>query len=283
MAHEMTEFKITSDLSAVKQQIISANFDEVKAWLQENLAPYVDMVVQEDDIPAAKTYRANIRKVRDRIDECRKEAKNAALAPYIDFENKSKVLTSLCDSAAGALDIQIKGFEEKEADAKIAALKAFYDESMMKQTPLVLDCLPWERVNNPKWRNKTFSADAAQKEIADAIEHTVTDIYAIGEMGARDPAYLLDYYKQTHDLAKVLAKATELEHIRNIEQTPQPTKSYADDGLDAVRYAEAAKEEAEKLGDAIRQMDFRVWASDSQLRELAAFLRAKGIKYGRIT
>ena len=74
------EFRITSDLNAVRNQIIDANFAECQAWLEENLAPYRGMVVTEEAIGAAKKYRANIRSLAGRIDEYRKMAKAAALA-----------------------------------------------------------------------------------------------------------------------------------------------------------------------------------------------------------
>lgn len=275
MANEIKEFKITTDLTTVKQQIISANFEEVKVWLQENLAPYVDMVVQEEDIPAAKAYRANIRKVRDRIDECRKEAKAAALAPYQEFELRAKQLTGLCDSAANALDIQVKAFEEKEAAAKVGALLRFYNDEIGSREEIVQSCLSWEQVYNAKWRNKTFSIEAAQKEITDAIGRVELDIAAIRDMGARDPAYLFDYYRETHNLALVLKKASELDHIRQLEESASKPKSRG--GIERELYeAATGKEEP-----TVRQIDFRVWATDVQIRALATFLRENGIKYGR--
>ena len=51
------EFAITTDLTPLKEFSISANFDECRAWLTENLEPYRGMVVTEDGIGAAGQYQ----------------------------------------------------------------------------------------------------------------------------------------------------------------------------------------------------------------------------------
>lgn len=119
------EFAITTDLTPLKEFNISANFEECQAWLEENLAPYRGMVVTEEAIGAAKKYRANIRSVAGRIDECRKMAKAAALASYAPFEGKCKALTALCDESAANLDGQIKAFDERRRTEKLDAIRTF--------------------------------------------------------------------------------------------------------------------------------------------------------------
>lgn len=289
MSDAMTEFRITSDLSAIRQQVITANFEEILEWLTVNLEPYRRMTVTEDVIPTAKAYRANIRKVRERIDACRKEAKAAALAVYTPFEDKCKSLTGLCDEAATALDVQIKDFENREADEKVDRIHAEYAAMTDEE---ISDFLPWGCVNNPKWRNKGYSFEDAVSEVKAAVEKTRGDIAAIRDMGGEDTAYLLDVYKQTRDLSAVIRKASEIKTRRKAEEERER--------LEAERRAAREREKgdadshgAARLGMTVQgtedapdmeetvTVDFRVTCTKAQLAALGQYMRENGIKYGR--
>lgn len=295
MSGAMTEFKITSDLSSLRQQVIEANFEEVRGWLEENLAPYRDMAVTPDGLAAAKAYRASIRKVKDRIEQSRKEAKAAALEAYSAFEVKCKELTGLCDEAANNIDAQVKAFEDAEKREKIAALRADYDSHITEE--LKAFC-PWERVLNPKWENKGYSIDLAKEEIYEQITGTERDLSAIREMGGEDTPYLLDVYKQTHDLSAVVRKASDLqtmrerEAARKLEAEAQKSSTV----MDAVKVAAASRvaEIIRNSGNAqaapeepkqepLVTVDFRVQCTKSQLAALGQYMKQNGIKYGRVT
>ena len=79
------DFKITTDLATLRDQQIEANFTEVAAWLDAELKPYIGLVVTEDAIPTAKAYRASLRKVRERIDDYRKEAKKVEKCRFLYY------------------------------------------------------------------------------------------------------------------------------------------------------------------------------------------------------
>ena len=209
------EFEITTNLETIKNQQITANFEAVSAWLDEELAPYKLMIVTADMIPSAKTYRANLRKVRDRIDQYRKEAKQAALAPYNVFEQRCKELTGKIDDAANNLDSQVKAYEKMEADAKIAEIKGAYDSFQSNEAK---EFLPWEMLVNPKWENKGYKSVDAQNEIYNALSQTVRDLAAIRSMGGDNVAYLLDVYRQTHDISAVVRKNAEINARKSIEE-----------------------------------------------------------------
>lgn len=301
------EFKITSDLAVVQGQQITANFEEVSAWLDEELAPYTSMVVTADAIPAAKTYRANIRKVKERIEQYRKEAKNAALAPYNAFEQKCKVLTGKLDEAAGNLDRQVKDFENREKAEKIEALCAEWVALADGETE---NYCTWELIFNEKWGNKGFAFDDAVEEIKAAMNTTKVNIGSIREIGGEDTAYLLDCYKTTHDFNAVIRKSLEIkaarereeqrrreaeearrraaeaeeqrrreaEAAKSVAEQPQET-SFAEEAPAPV-YAPAVTTEIEQ--DELVTIDFRVTCTKTQLNALGQYMKRTGIKYGRV-
>lgn len=287
MSEAMTEFRITSDLSALRSAVIDANFAEVREWLETNLAPYRELAVTPDTKATAKQYRANIRKVRDRIDEARKEAKNAALSAYSIFEMKCKELTGLCDDAANAIDSQVKALEEADAKKKLEAL---HSEYIAQTDDEIEHYLPWGILNNPKWTNKTYSFDQAAAEIAEAIEGTRNDLETIRSMGGDDTAYLLDYYKQTRSISAVVRKASELKTMREREaQREREAERIRKQQEANLRAAQQSKTEyvRDPELEAIEQSEivttaFRVWCTRKQLNALGQYMKANGIKYGRI-
>ena len=289
------EFEITTDLSLLKNQQIDANFTAVSAWLDEELAPYKGMLVTSDMIPAAKSYRANLRKVKDRIEQYRKEAKNAALAPYNLFEQKCKELTVKIDEAANNLDVQVKEFERQEADAKVAELRHVYESY---QNDEVRYYLPWDVLYNPKWANKTYALEQAKDEINHALERTERDLAAIRSMTSDNAAYLLDVYAQTRDISAVIRKNTEINARKVIEEhRRKETEERRKAEEEAARQRHAARLEAKEQPqqetvspavttdvkkDEMVVVDFRVQCTKKQLYALSQFMRSNGIKYGKV-
>lgn len=297
MSGAMTEFKIISDLNALRQQVIEANFEEVRGWLDENLAPYRAIAVTADDLPAAKTYRANIRKVRDRIDQSRKEAKAAALEAYTAFEVKCKELTGLCDEAANAIDAQVKAIEDAEKREKIEKLHAEYIAATDDEMELYC---PWERVYNEKWGNKGYRYDDAVEEIQAALYLSRHDLISIREIGGNDTPYLLDIYKQTHDLNAVIRKSRELKELREREEAQRrkeaeraAQEAERQKQLNAIASSAPVADPApaidEKTEEAMPEIvdrrtftvTFRVYATREQLADLSDFLKKNNIRYER--
>lgn len=268
------DFTITSDLAVVRNQQITANFEAVSAWLDEELKPYLTMAVTHENIPTAKAHRAAIRKVKERIETYRKEAKAAALVPYNDFEAKVKVLTGKLDEAANALDEQIKADEEAERQEKIDGLKALYDTAPAE----IREYCPWDCVFNARWGNKGYSVQDASKEIEDALTRTASDLASIRGMGGDDTAYLLDVYKQTRDLSAVLRKKEELRAAMEREAERKRREAEAKPVETPKPVPMPATEEKD---DPLVTVDFRVTCRKSELAGLGGYMKAHGIKYGR--
>ena len=90
------EFKLTTDLTPIKQTVLTANFEEVEAQLRELMAPYENLVLREEDVAEGKNVLARIRKVEKTIDDYRKSIKKDFTAPLAPFEEKCKALTAVC-------------------------------------------------------------------------------------------------------------------------------------------------------------------------------------------
>lgn len=208
------EFSIITDLTPLRNFDIQANFDECKKWLDENLTPYRTMVVTEDGIASAKAYRASIRKVSARIDECRKMAKEAAMQSYRPFEEKCKALTAMCEESAANLDGQIKAFDEAKKAEKQDRLRRFYNESIGKAN----DFLTFEAIFNPRWLNATYAEEQARKDIIVAIAKCDNAVQSLRALHSPFETELLDEYRRNHDLAACLKKNEGLLRLREMEE-----------------------------------------------------------------
>ena len=206
----MIEFRITSDLQELRKQSISANFDETKAWLTENLEPLRTMAVTPESMSQCKQYRASIRKVRDRIDESRKLAKAAAMEAYSDFETKCKELTALCDEAANALDVQIKAMENAVKEEKRLRLTDYFAKTVGDMAEWISfdDCF------NPKWQNATYAESTAQADMCAAIDRCRADLNAIRALGSEFETELLAEYRTSRNIGTVLMKNSTLTRLK---------------------------------------------------------------------
>ena len=101
------EFVMGNSLETLPKTI-DFNFEELKGQLAESLALYTGLVVTEDGIKGAKEDRAKLNKLREALENKRKEVKRECMAPYTDFEAKVKELVGLIDQPIAAIDAQLK-------------------------------------------------------------------------------------------------------------------------------------------------------------------------------
>ena len=292
------EFSISTDLTPLRNFDIQANFEECKAWLDENLAPYRTMVVTEDGIASAKSYRATIRKVVARIDECRKMAKEAAMQSYKPFEEKCKALTAQCDESAANLDGQIKAFDEAKKAEKIERLRAFFNQSIGEMN----DFLTFDAIYNPRWMNATYSEEQARKDIICEIAKCSNAVESLRALHSEFETTLLDEFCRTHDLAACLKRNENLLRIKEIEETRKRMRREQEQDvankLAAARTAEAPAPkpaeppETEKPREDERpehaaeqpqmfELVFRVRGTAEQLNGLKQYMKENGIQFGR--
>lgn len=286
-------------LSVIQNTVIEANFEECKAALNEMMQPYKTMVVTGDAVAAAKNDRARIRKVSSGIDDMRKAVKKAYTEPLKAFEEKCRQLTAICDEGAANLDRQVKDYEKREADAKIARIREVYDGYADAEE---FAFLPWDAVYNARWANKGVSEDDAKQEIHDAFRTVREDLETIRGLDEQDVPYLLDYYRGNQSIREVLRKANELKarreaeiqrkaaaelarihaEERRAEQIEQAQRRNDEDSAKSAVVlvpSEGAEEDGAKDSHADNRVSvvFRVIGTREQLNQLKVFMQSMGI------
>lgn len=219
-------------------EIIENNGEEVKAWLTEVMQKYDGLVVTPESIKSAKEDKAKLNKLRAALEDRRKEVKRDYLAPYMAFEEKYKEILALIDKPISAIDTQIKALDEQEQQEKYNRLKGYFDNCMVSSLDVPID-VNFDRILNPKWKNKTMKEDALEKEIWDTLCRIKADVEELNSYYTGSPHYtaIMNTYVQGYDKACALAYAAALiqqeqrrqeaqraaqQPVREPEPTPPP-------------------------------------------------------------
>lgn len=292
-------------LDVVRNTVINANFDAVKADLTEMVKPYQNMIVSADAISSAKADRAKIRKVADNIDSYRKTVKKVYSEPLAAFEAKCKELTGICKTASDNLDGQIKGFEEEIRQQKIAGLKAYFDQHEKKHPGYAV----WERIYDPKWGNATSREDAAKEIIDNYIAAIDSDVDAILAMESGYDEYLLKEYKNGKTVSQVIAicqqmkraeeekkrREAELKRMKEEMMTrvaetekrkyePIPEAEDIDSDLSMVRRTVVPPTEPQEgeMTEPLHTVNLWVRGTRDQLAALSELFHQAGVEYGAL-
>lgn len=279
-------FEMRTDIAAVSQMSLDANFDECKAVLTEMMEPYKGLIVTEDNIPGAKEDRARINAIYKSIDEARKSVKRMYNIPLKQFEDKCRELTDICTEASGNIDRQIKGFENEKKAQKKAALEAFYAEHAGEAK----DYLSFDAIFDSRWLNVTFDFHDATARIEKALLRCLNDIKAIKLLESKYESALLDDYKANHDLTRAvtlnkswLIKDEEAELQKAMRERELETARLAAQKAREQQAPKPAETAAAQnpVNEPMVVIDFRVKCTQRQLAMLKTFLTESGIKYGR--
>lgn len=276
------EVNILCPTQATPLQPVQWNHEEVKQWLSEQLESYTGRVYTEKDIPTAKSDRAKLNHVRDALDQRRKDVKKMYLDPYTEFECQVKELVGMVEQCSGAIDAQVKAFEQAQKDAKLQDCKDIFAEWVKELNGQ----LSFDKIYNPRWLNKSFSLDAVEKEIRDELAKIRANLVAIKAAASEtDLDAATTEYLQTLDLAQTIQKLEAIKRQREIREASkqqmvpeEPPRSVSAPSFPpASVQADLVPRDLEVL-----VKDFRVQATREQLRLLREFLIGNNIKYGSV-
>lgn len=267
------EFKIITNLSAWPQ-IIETNAEELKTWLSEKLTHYNALVVTPESIAAAKDDKAALNKLRAALEERRKEVKKQCMAPYEDFERKYKELLALIDEPICKIDTQIKALDEAEQKQKYDRLRSYFDncESAMDSSLLI----DFDKILNPKWRNKTAKESTLQQEIYDTVCRIAGEVDELRSYYNDSPhlTAIMERYKQRYDKGDALSYAALLvQQARKMQPEPKPAPEPVPMPAPMPAPDPVSQAEPEITGT------FRVTGTKQQIIALRDFMRNAGIKF----
>ena len=276
----------------VERQIgtLSWNFKEINKQLDIQLEKYRGLVVEPDQIKEAKTLRADLRRLSKAINDMKLEEKKEFCQPYTIFEDQVKEVRGKIDDVAGAIDGQIKKFEEQEKKEKLETIKAYYAENGDKS--LDFDFLVFEE----SWLNKTCSDATWKSEIDKKVERFRNELTIICQMDdPRKKDFLITDMTKTGDLTKSLANwerqleaERKTEELRRQQEEAQARRAAAEAERRAQEAAKAAQEQTKEPQpegkpdprDYLYTREFRITdATYDQMLSVFNFMKNLGINY----
>lgn len=246
----MADFTVKTDLAPIRALVIEANFEELQRELTAGVEVYKNMVVTEDGISAAKKDLANIRRVGRQIDEVRLSVKREYAKPYQDFEAKCKELKTVLSGAETNLDGQIKGFETRRREEKLAELEAFFSE---KLTPETEGFISFDKLTAmfPKWVNSGYDMETAKSDIARTLATVQGGVASLRGYPKEFRSALLQKFRETLDLGQTMAYYEELKDRAAQEALREQQRAQREaERLEAMRIAAENAEKARQAAKA---------------------------------
>lgn len=281
------EFRMITDVATAIPSELRFNYDELKVALTDGLQRYKTMVVTEGGIAEAKADKASLNRLAKNIESYRINIKKQLMKPYDeDFAPKCNELTALVKEASENISSQVKAFEDAAAEAKIAQIRAVYDEYANTEE---IQYLPWEIVYDARWKNKGVSVDEAAKTIRDAMQSVKEDVATIRDtVDTEEVPYILDYYKGNQSIRECLRKANELKARREAEVQRRAAQELARQKAEEQRRAESQEKKPVSadyspavtcvVEDAeILSITFRATGTREQFRQLKVFMQSIGM------
>lgn len=247
------EFRLINPTEDGFLRTIKWNKEELEAAVRQKIADYENVVYTEDNIQQAKSDRAELNKLTKAIEDRRKAVKKKINEPYDIFEAELKDILALIEKPVAIIDTQVKAFEDRQKDDKKQQIIAVYEEIIGD----LKDVLPFEKVFDSRYLNKTYKLGTAQQEVRDKVQKVKTDLETIDSLDSRYKLNAKDIYIKTLDLSKALAEnkrladleeKLEAENRRKAEEETERKRQAEEKEQERRREAErqAAEQEAEK-------------------------------------
>lgn len=161
----------------VNQEVgkINWNFEELKTALATEMQKYVGIVYDDNSIADAKKTVAYLRKLKESVEDRRKDVKKKCLEPYETMEKQAKELTQLIDEPINTIAKQVKDYEEEQKKKKKEEILAYMAEVFAELPETVSSKLKF-KIYDSKWENKSTTKKTWQDAVNTALENTKGDL-----------------------------------------------------------------------------------------------------------
>ena len=256
---------------------ITANFDALEARVRDLVSDYEGAEYDLTDAGAirdAKRHRTYLNGVFREIDERRKAVKREYMRPYEEFDKRAREVAQIAKSASDGIKSQLDEAEEGRKAGKLAALKEHYEDFAGLLAPVV----PYERLHDPKWLNKTVAMATAESELDAKVEKLATDWESLKSAFGGTDCYDVAERElfATLDLGRAIAAAqdakTQAERIAALKEAmDRPVEPEPVPEPEPVSVPEPAEPEP------VRDYVIEVRCTSTQAHAIAAQLKALGL------
>jgi hypothetical protein len=153
---------------------IQANFEALDAHVEAMIADYkgakYDLTSQEG-IKQAKHDATYLNSIAKEIDDRRKAVKRDYMEPYNQFDMQATAIIKKVKDTRADIKEQLDAAEEERKAKKYAALQEYFEG----YAGVLIDLVPYERIHENQWLNKTFNEIKAQNAIEEKVNKIASD------------------------------------------------------------------------------------------------------------
>ena len=220
--------------------VIQANFDALEERVRAVVADYEGAVydlASADAVREAKRDRSYLNGLKKEIEKRRKAVKREYSKPLDAFEKRCKQITAIIDEAAGNIKAQLDRAEEERRARAYAKLQEHYEGFAELLAPVV----PYERLHEPQWLNKTFGEVKAYEALEAKVSKLAGDWEMLKSQFEGEPFYAEAERElfTTLDLGAALAAARkaaeENARIAELKAAMEPEPEAAPEPVDPAR------------------------------------------------
>lgn len=256
-------------------EVIEANFDELKAGIQERARQYEMSLYSEDQIKLAKADRASLNKLKKALNDERIRMEKEYMIPFTEFKSRINEIISIIDKPIAAIDTQIKDYEEKQKNEKEVAIRQY-----MSSYVLPYD-IPINMIWNPKWLLSTISLKAAYAEVDAKVEQVAEDLETL-EALEEYQAEAIRWYSETLDLRGALNYIRQLKDQKAAaERIEQERKNKQEQKQPEIMPDMKPEQEPPKKPES-QWIKFEALLTVEQAKALKAFFEYHKIEYKAI-
>ncbi len=254
-----------------KSAVVSCNFEQVKAAIQERLERYDGAEFTEESKAFAKKEVASLRSEKKTFQDNLRTEKKKYMEPWDKFEAQAKELIALYDTPIDLINGQVQEFERKRIEEKKQLVSQLYTDFIPED---LREYLPLDRIYNPKWENATMTKKKIGEELSALCESTRGAVDTIKGMVSEAVEKALEMYKRDLSLSNAVAYINNYEYQkREILMKEQERRRKEED--DRIRREEREKFMAEQRAReekeaALRKAEEEKAAAVEQAKEEAA-------------
>lgn len=277
VAEVVEEQEASSLIVTYAPSSIEANFDALEKRVRKTVELYKGAtydLTKADKIKEAKNDRSYLNGLKNEIEERRKAVKREYNKPLAAFEKRCKEITPIIDAASNGIKAQLDEAEERRRAGARAALEAHYREFAELLAPVV----PYERLHDDKWLNKSFGEVKAKKALEEKVSAVARDWDTL--KAQRDS--MAHYEVAERELFRTLDLGSALNAARAADEEDARIAAMREAVESKPAPRPAPKRQAEPAAAPRPELSY-AWtveitsATRSQMELLAAALRERGI------
>lgn len=226
---------------------ITFNFEELNAYIDEQISMYKNMVVTEETIKDGKEVVAQFNKMAKDLNKRRIEAQKTWMNPFDAFKSHIDEAIKKLENGGSEIKKQLDAFEQDRVNKRQEELKELYKANVGEYA----EYLPYEKLFKSQWLNKSSKDQEVIFSIQESVAKVSSDLAVIMSLKSEVQDKCIAQYKASGNSLAVAVKVNtdylEAKEIAEKKLQEEQERKAKEEAEKAAREAEArAKEESDR-------------------------------------